>query len=358
MPNKYDVFISYSTEDTEQAEYICRILQNNGLTTWFAPRDIAPGDFMQMIPAAIDSCGAFVLVLTHSAQASKWVNKEVKCAVDKGKTIFPVAIEQFDMDDKFNFVLSEYTRYEAYAREEAVLGKLIRDLNAILEKDPQAEQPVLAGTELPPKWKNTREDIPKAIPKDIPKDIPKAIPKETPENISQPKSGPKPWLIPVILAAVLLVGAVVCFVVFSDQGEITSGTYVIWNPSYGVAMSDDVTKKHYLAGKRVEHSGQRLRDYPDDCVWQIDFFSDGTFTISRNGQNLGMVPGYNGVGLGGEHTADRWILTEAGDGLYYIRNVEENSYLEWFDTKDNWSVYDQVKDENRDMFLLRLSKAA
>ena len=70
-----------------------------------------------------------------------------------------------------------------------------------------------------------------------------------------------------------------------------------------------------------------------------------------------MEPGYNGIGFGGEYTADRWVLEPAGNERYYLRNKETGYYLEWFEEKDNWATYDKVNSGNRDLFRVRLDEA-
>ena len=39
----HDVFISYSTKNTENAEAVCERLESNGIECWIAPRNIKTG---------------------------------------------------------------------------------------------------------------------------------------------------------------------------------------------------------------------------------------------------------------------------------------------------------------------------
>lgn len=341
---EFDVFVSYSNEDLAQAEHIRNVLQVNGLRCWFAPRNIGPGDFTEVIPKAMRKCKSFVLVLSKASQASPWVRMEVDYAIDQLLPIFPMALEQFEMNDKFNFMLSRITRYEAYAQEESALRKLVQDLHEVLEKPFPPEPIIFSRNDVSPPTKGhpafTKNGHTTSSRKDEP-----------------PKKKPLLWI--GISAAVIALAVMLACIFFlgGGQGEITSGSYLIWNPEYEVGLSGLTSHDYYLAGHVVQDKQVMLRNYPSDCVWQVDVFTDGTVTISQNGQNLGVIPGYTGVGLGGDHTADRWVLEDGGDGLYLIRNQELNVYLQWYAEKDNWSAYGNVSDSKRDTFLLELRKA-
>ena len=38
-----EVFISYSTKDSDQTQYLCNLLEGAGISCWMAPRDIPAG---------------------------------------------------------------------------------------------------------------------------------------------------------------------------------------------------------------------------------------------------------------------------------------------------------------------------
>lgn len=317
----HDVFISFATPDQKKAEQVRQILEKNGVSCWFAPESMRGSqDFAREIPKAIKSSKALVLIWSGSAQKSQWVEREVDYAIDKGVPIFPFTLESFDFDEKFDFLISHAQRYAAYQQEEQALGKLVRDLRSVTE----TQAPAAANTA------DTE--------------------KKTALSVK------KPWLWVSIGAAAVLVAAVVCLLLMGSRG-LTSGEYVIWNSAYGKALSGEAINSHYHAGTDVMCQGETLTGYSPNAVWQLQVSSDGSFTISRDGMTLGMEPGYNGIGLGGSYTADRWVLEEAGDGLFYIKNADQGYYLEWYAAKDNWCTYDSITAENQPMFQLRLDKA-
>jgi TolB-like protein/Flp pilus assembly protein TadD len=91
---KYSAFISYASEDRDAAFEACDRLEEAGLRCWIAPRDVRTGqDYGAEIIHGIEGSNAFVLVLSHHSNNSKFVKAEVERAYSKGKTVFPVRIE-------------------------------------------------------------------------------------------------------------------------------------------------------------------------------------------------------------------------------------------------------------------------
>ena len=91
---KFSAFISYASEDRDAAFEACDRLEEAGLRCWIAPRDVRTGqDYGAEIIHGIEGSNAFVLVLSHHSNNSKFVKAEVERAYSKGKTVFPVRIE-------------------------------------------------------------------------------------------------------------------------------------------------------------------------------------------------------------------------------------------------------------------------
>ena len=58
------VFISYKSEDYQQADWLRSVLEQNGISCWMAPASIPGGsNYAKEIPRAIENCRVFVLVL-------------------------------------------------------------------------------------------------------------------------------------------------------------------------------------------------------------------------------------------------------------------------------------------------------
>ena len=128
-----EIFISYSTVDTVQAETVRNVLEKNGLSCWMAPRDIPGGsNYTKEIPIAIRNCKVFVLILSSNAQSSHWVLKELDSAVNCGKVILPFMLEDCVLNDEFNFLLTGAQRYAAYQKTAEAMETLIGRIKGIL----------------------------------------------------------------------------------------------------------------------------------------------------------------------------------------------------------------------------------
>ncbi len=160
----HTVFISYSTKDLHQAETVRNVLENNAIPCWMAPRDIPGGsNYTKEIPIAIRGCQVFVLILSANSQSSPWVLKELDSAVNAGKVILPFMLEECQLSDEFNFLLTGAQRYSAYQKKAEALEALISRIRAITDGAP-APQPAEAvqapqGKSTPPAAPQIRDTV-------------------------------------------------------------------------------------------------------------------------------------------------------------------------------------------------------
>ena len=95
MSHDHDVFISYSTRNSDVANKVCYVLEKNNLKCWMAPRDILSGrSYVDEIAEAIKSTKIVVLVYSKYSQDSKYVNNELSMAYSHNKDIL-----SFNIDD-------------------------------------------------------------------------------------------------------------------------------------------------------------------------------------------------------------------------------------------------------------------
>lgn len=87
------VFVSFASPDTGTARQVSEHLEDAGIGTFFAPRDITGGmNFALEIVRAIASCDAVLVLLSPAAIASPHVRREVSLAIDERRALLPVAL--------------------------------------------------------------------------------------------------------------------------------------------------------------------------------------------------------------------------------------------------------------------------
>lgn len=87
------VFISYGQQDQVYVQRIKEALSARQLPYWIDER-IDPGDgWWDEIDQAIAGCACLVVIMTPAAKASRWVQREILLAEDRGKPIFPLLLD-------------------------------------------------------------------------------------------------------------------------------------------------------------------------------------------------------------------------------------------------------------------------
>lgn len=127
------VFISYKSEEYDDANWVKSVLEKNGISCWMAPMSIRGGsNYASEIPQAIKNCSVFVLILSKNAQKSKWVPRELDQAINENKIVMPFDIDDCALQDDFNFYLTNVQRYNAYQNKSKAIEKMLSEIKAIL----------------------------------------------------------------------------------------------------------------------------------------------------------------------------------------------------------------------------------
>ena len=87
------IFISYSHKDTEYAHTPAGKLHSEGFEVWIDARLDYGSQWPLEIQKNLDSCGAFILIMSPRSYASEWVQSELSRAKRKNKPIFPLLLE-------------------------------------------------------------------------------------------------------------------------------------------------------------------------------------------------------------------------------------------------------------------------
>jgi hypothetical protein len=103
----HDVFISYSSKESHIAETLCKILEENEIKCWIAPRDIPSSqNYGQCIVDAIEGSKVFVVIFTQNSNQSKYVAAEIERAFHYGIPIFPFRLDVIPPSRQLEFFLS------------------------------------------------------------------------------------------------------------------------------------------------------------------------------------------------------------------------------------------------------------
>lgn len=156
----HDVFISYKSEEYDEALWIRDTLEAQGITCWMAPASIPGGsDYAREIPVAIKACKVFVLLLSARSQASRWVKRELDTALNEEKTVLPFVLERFELSEDFGFYLGVVQRYDASNSRLEAMDKMLRELKVILEiKEELAQMEQLQTRTVSPEAKAKETD--------------------------------------------------------------------------------------------------------------------------------------------------------------------------------------------------------
>ena len=140
-----------------------------------------------------------------------------------------------------------------------------------------------------------------------------------------------------------------------DTAPIADGErVVIYAPAYGKALSAEYNGYYNKGTDVTEESDGTLSGYTDADVWTVAENEDGTYSFSYNGQNIGMGDSFSSMPLGEKN--DKWVLEDAGNGLYYVKNTVRGAYMEWYDSNGNWSAYYNIAEGSEGMFALNFYK--
>lgn len=74
---KYDVFLSYKSDDHEWVVKLKFSLQNRGVSVWLDKDEIRPGDlFAQALEDGLMTSKTMAIIVTEKSMKSKWVQEE------------------------------------------------------------------------------------------------------------------------------------------------------------------------------------------------------------------------------------------------------------------------------------------
>lgn len=149
----HDVFISFSSQDSDKAEAVCERLEAEGCRCWISLRDVKPGqNYQAAIVQAIKRAKIMVLIFSSNANLSEEISKELSLASTFKVTVIPVRTMDVVPQGPFFYELATRQWIDAFKGWDAALGKLARATRRMLDGSSDAaplEPPVPRASSLP-----------------------------------------------------------------------------------------------------------------------------------------------------------------------------------------------------------------
>ena len=135
------VFISYSKRDyigdngqvipNNVIDMILNVLTDNNISYWIDREGLDLGTtYAETISKKIKDCDTFLFISTKNSNSSPWTLREISTAIDFGKTVLPVKLDNSNYADSVALYLAsiQYIDWKEFGSEEA-LRRIISRLN-------------------------------------------------------------------------------------------------------------------------------------------------------------------------------------------------------------------------------------
>lgn len=150
---KKDVFISYHTDSSkEMVERITRCLEENGVSCWYAPRDVV-SSYASSIVKAISGCRVFLLILNECSNESEHVLNEINCAFERFRrkeeiVLLPFRTGNCDLSCDMSYYIGRiHIMNGVLPPEEIRIQELVDRILNLLGKSRQRELTINIGAE-------------------------------------------------------------------------------------------------------------------------------------------------------------------------------------------------------------------
>ena len=269
-----EVFISYSTKDTEIAFALLETFESYGLDCWIAPRNIPKGaQWAEEIDKAIQNARVFVVIVSSHSVESRQVPKEIALAVSSCESIFPFRIDDTGLQGTFRYYLSDYQFTDATSDAKQKMIELAEVICSSLGKPIPEKKPV---SEEEPEKKPVSEEPEK---KPAAEEKPEPVSNSSPQVTSQANSK-KPLMVGVIAAAAVI--AVIIGIVFSGKGDKKTETA---NSAVSVVQEnntdEEVKTENTASENNVEESTSA-----DDSAASVSTSADSAAEESTSSEDI------------------------------------------------------------------------
>jgi hypothetical protein len=164
--NQHRAFISYSRVNKEFASKLAKELREGGVSIWFDLFDIPTGSrWDDEVEQALRECPVFMIILTPSSIVSANVKDEIGYAIDRGKRILPILLEECDVPLRLSRF--QYVDFTKKSFEEG-----IEDAKNLLKKFvDETSDPILETTAVPSNKQSESASTVKTLQKPTPRGL-------------------------------------------------------------------------------------------------------------------------------------------------------------------------------------------
>lgn len=140
--NKYDVFVSYSRQDKEKAELICKYLKQYNISHWIDREGVHHGNnFKVEIIEAIQASTVLLFISSVNSNKSPNTVKEVSIAEKYGKVVIPIRIDDsaYDKSLEYDLCNRDWMDFQEDVDYDASAKKLYENLRFYLDREKKVE---------------------------------------------------------------------------------------------------------------------------------------------------------------------------------------------------------------------------
>ena len=142
MRSKYDIFVSYYREHSKLVRALVLMLRIGKRYIFLDEDELTPGQkWEENLIAGLKNAKWVVVIWCVHAKESKWVNREIKIAIDQNKSVIPVLIDNAPLPK----VLSQFQWIDlrGLVRHDLIDNRDQRTLNMPDDEDPSISRFVL-----------------------------------------------------------------------------------------------------------------------------------------------------------------------------------------------------------------------
>lgn len=156
----HQIFISYSSVNSEAAMAVCAKIESAGYPCWIAPRNEQAGmSYGQQITNAIKEVKIVVLLYSEASNKSQHVLNEVSIAFENDKKIIPLMLDETEMCADLQYFLSRTHYIKAMTNFENACAELVNNIKSYIlppeEVKTETAQPVASDYQMATKLTET-----------------------------------------------------------------------------------------------------------------------------------------------------------------------------------------------------------